>query len=87
MIEVIAGCKSEGREVYDDEIARAAYLGGDRYLLECGGYSVEFDVALIAEAMLALRRKVAGASPLMAAAQAILGDVEDRLPADPAEEA
>lgn len=72
--------KGWGRTVYDDGVARAADLGEGKFMLECAGHSICFDLFEIAEAMAALRKKVGGAMSLMEASRAILDDVEDSLP-------
>lgn len=71
-----------GATIYDDGVARAAWLIGDIYILECAGKAVEFNAAETVEAMTFLVRNVGGLLSLQEAVQAILEHLEARLPAE-----
>jgi len=82
-LEVKAGITGAGREIYDDDICRAADIGGDRFLLECSGRSIVCGALEIVEAATMLIRSVGGKLPILEAVRVVLEDIESRIPVEP----
>lgn len=81
-LTVKAEATGAGRTIYDDGVARAADIGGDRFLLECAGRSIESGALELVEAATALIRHAGGKLSILESVRATLEDIEARIPVD-----